>query len=45
MLAGALAGGYGGAHGLRLMPASLVRFLIIAVTAGTTLAFFVRAYG
>jgi len=44
MLAGAIVGGYGGAHAGRRAPAGLVRALTLLTTAGVTLAFFVKTY-
>jgi uncharacterized membrane protein YfcA len=45
MLAGSILGGWIGAHAGRRLSAQLVRWLTLAVTAGTTIVFFVRAYG
>lgn len=45
MLAGALAGGWLGALVGRRLDATVVRWWTLAVTGGTTIAFFVRAYG
>jgi uncharacterized membrane protein YfcA len=44
MLAGAVAGGYGGAHLGRRAPAGTVRAVTLLATAGITLAFFVKTY-
>ena len=41
---GAAAGGYGGARLGRILPPGVVRATTLAVAAGMTLAFFVRAY-
>jgi uncharacterized membrane protein YfcA len=45
MLAGAVAGGWLGAHAGKRLPPILVRYWTLAVTAATTIVFFVRAYG
>lgn len=45
VLAGGVVGGYGGATLLRRLPAPVIHAIVIAVTAGTTAAFFWRAYG
>ncbi len=42
--AGAICGGYGGAHLGRLLPPQLVRATTIALAVGMTATFFVRAY-
>jgi uncharacterized membrane protein YfcA len=44
MLAGAIIGGYGGAHIGRRAPPHIVRVGTLLLTAGITVAFFVRAY-
>jgi uncharacterized membrane protein YfcA len=44
MLAGAVVGGYGGAHAGRRTPARAVRALTLLATAAITLAFFVKTY-
>src|ERR1700678_2769731 len=44
MLAGAIVGGYGGAHLGRRAPPRIVRAGTLLLTAGITVAFFVRAY-
>jgi uncharacterized membrane protein YfcA len=44
MLAGAILGGYGGAHLGRRAPARVVRVMTLLVTACITLAFFVKTY-
>lgn len=44
MLAGAIVGGYGGAHIGRRAPPGVVRALTLLVTSGITLAFFVKTY-
>lgn len=44
MLAGAIAGGYGGAHVGRRAPAHVVRAATLCVTAAITAAFFVKTY-
>ena len=44
MLAGGIAGGYGGARVGQILPATLVRRMVIAVTITMTLVFFKRAY-
>lgn len=44
MLAGAIAGGYGGALVGRRAPAGVVRAATLCATAGITLAFFVKTY-
>jgi len=44
MLAGAIIGGYGGAHLARRAPARLVRGFTLVATACITLAFFVKTY-
>jgi uncharacterized membrane protein YfcA len=44
MLAGAIVGGFGGAQAGRRAPAAVVRALTLLVTAGITLAFFVKTY-
>lgn len=45
MLAGAVLGGWAGAHGGKRLPAGAVRGWTLLVTAATTLVFFWRAYG
>lgn len=45
MLAGAIAGGWLGAHAGKRLPPVAVRLWTLAVTAATTAVFFVRAYG
>jgi len=45
MLAGAVAGGWPGALAGRALPAGVIRVWTLIVTGGTTLVFFVRAYG
>jgi uncharacterized protein len=45
MLAGATLGGWLGAHFGKRLPAGIVRGWTLLVTAGTTVAFFIRAYG
>lgn len=45
MLAGAVIGGYGGAHLGRRTPAGLVRALTLLATSCITLAFFLKTYG
>jgi len=45
LLAGAAAGGYTGAHVGRMLPAQIVRVIVLGVTLVTTVMFFVRAYG
>ena len=45
MLAGAVLGGYGGAHLGRRAPARVVRAGTLLLTAGITLTFFLRAFG
>jgi uncharacterized membrane protein YfcA len=45
MLAGAVAGGWIGAHIGKRLPPGLVRIWTLLVTAATTAVFFVRAYG
>jgi len=42
--AGAIVGGYGGAHLGKRLPATAVRIITLAVAVGITAAFFVRAY-
>ena len=42
---GALAGGYGGAHVGKRLPSAIVRTATLAVAAGMTAIFFIRAYG
>lgn len=44
MLAGAVIGGYGGAHLGRRAPASVIRAFTLLATSSITLAFFVKAY-
>jgi uncharacterized membrane protein YfcA len=44
MLAGAIVGGYGGAHAGRRAPPGIVRAATLLATAGITLAFFVKTY-
>jgi uncharacterized membrane protein YfcA len=44
LLAGALAGGYGGAHVGRRAPPGAIRAVTLCATAGITLAFFVKTY-
>jgi uncharacterized membrane protein YfcA len=44
MLAGALAGGYGGAHVGRRAPPGIVRAVTLLATACITLVFFVKTY-
>jgi hypothetical protein len=44
MLAGAIVGGYGGAHAGRRAPPGIVRAAMLLATAGITLAFFVKTY-
>ena len=44
MLAGAVLGGWAGAHLGKRLPAGAVRVWTLLVTAGTTLIFFLRAY-
>jgi uncharacterized membrane protein YfcA len=44
MLAGAIVGGFGGAQVGRRAPATVVRAVTLLVTAGITLAFFVKTY-
>jgi uncharacterized membrane protein YfcA len=44
MLAGATAGGYGGALIGRAAPSKVVRGITLAITTGITIGFFVRAY-
>jgi len=44
MLAGAVIGGYGGAHLGRRAPASVIRVFTLLATCCITLAFFVKAY-
>jgi len=44
VLAGAAAGGYGGAQLGRRTPAGIIRAVTLLVTAGITAAFFFRAY-
>jgi uncharacterized protein len=44
MLAGAIAGGYGGAHIGRRAPSNVIRAVTLLATACITLAFFARAY-
>jgi uncharacterized membrane protein YfcA len=44
MLAGAIIGGYGGAHIGRRAPAGLIRALTLLATSSITLAFFVKTY-
>ncbi|MDF7777455.1 sulfite exporter TauE/SafE family protein [Sphingomonas sp. AOB5] len=44
MLAGAILGGWGGAHIGKKLPHNLVRIWTLIVTGGTTLIFFARAY-
>jgi hypothetical protein len=44
MLAGAVIGGYGGAHIGRRAPASVIRAVTLCATACITLAFFVQTY-
>lgn len=45
MLAGAIAGGWLGAHAGKRLPPTLVRWWTLAVTTATTIVFFVRACG
>ncbi len=45
MLLGALIGGWAGARLGRSLPAEVIRWGTIAITAATTLVFFIRAYG
>lgn len=45
MLAGAIVGGWAGAHIGRRLPHGVVRAWTLLVTGATTLVFFVRAYG
>jgi uncharacterized protein len=45
MLVGAVAGGWLGAHYGKLLSPRLIRLWTLAVTATTTLVFFIRAYG
>jgi uncharacterized membrane protein YfcA len=45
MTAGALVGGYFGAHYALKLPQRLVRMFVIVVGAAMTAYFFVRAYG
>ncbi|MGC6400483.1 sulfite exporter TauE/SafE family protein [Sphingomonas sp. FW199] len=45
MLAGAILGGWGGAHLGKRLPPGAVRLWTLAVTAATTIVFFARAYG
>ena len=45
MLAGAIAGGWLGAHAGKRLPPIAVRLWTLAVTAVTTIVFFARAYG
>jgi len=45
MLAGAIAGGWLGAHAGKRLPGVAVRLWTLAVTAVTTIVFFARAYG
>jgi uncharacterized membrane protein YfcA len=45
MLLGAILGGWIGAKVGKRLPLELVRVWTLLVTAGTTLVFFVRAYG
>lgn len=45
VMAGAIAGGYAGAQIGRLLPAAVLRGLVLAITVATTAIFFVRAYG
>ncbi|SFS05039.1 sulfite exporter TauE/SafE family protein [Sphingomonas jatrophae] len=45
MLTGAVLGGWAGAHLGRRLPAGVARAWTLAVTAVTTIVFFVRAYG
>ena len=42
--AGAIAGGYGGAHVGKRLPAAMVRIITLAVAVAITAAFFYRAY-
>jgi uncharacterized membrane protein YfcA len=44
VMAGAIAGGYVGARLGRRLPRVVLRGLILAITFGTTLVFFARAY-
>ena len=44
LLAGAVAGGYGGAHVGRLLPRGLVRAWVLLLTAAITAVFFARAW-
>jgi uncharacterized membrane protein YfcA len=44
LLAGALVGGYAGAHLGRRLPVKAVRIVIMGVSLVTTIAFFMRAY-
>lgn len=45
MMAGAIMGGWIGAHVGKRLPAQAVRIWTLSVTAATTIVFFVRAYG
>ena len=45
MLAGAVAGGWAGAHWGKRLPAGAVRAWTLLVSGATTLVFFIRAYG
>jgi uncharacterized membrane protein YfcA len=45
MLAGAIAGGWLGAHAGKRLPPLAVRLWTLAITAVTTIMFFIRAYG
>jgi uncharacterized membrane protein YfcA len=45
MLAGAIIGGYVGAHAVRRMPPAVLRGLVLTTAVGMTGLFFVRAFG